>query len=175
MKSNHPLFGIALVISAVACFAALDTSVRFVGAFFPIALVLWVRYGLHTVIMTVYIFVTNKHAFRTERPMFQIARGALLAFASAMSFAALQRMPVAEFTSIILLAPVFVTVFARIWLKAQGKGLSTKVGSGRGQFHRGADCHTPLEWHRGLGCCIAIDRCDFERDISDHDQPLRPS
>lgn len=117
MKSNHPLFGIALVISAVACFAALDTSVRFVGAFFPIALVLWVRYGLHTVIMTVYIFVTNKHAFRTERPMFQIARGALLAFASAMSFAALQRMPVAEFTSIILLAPVFVTVFARIWLK----------------------------------------------------------
>ena len=117
LNSKNPLLGIVLVICAVACFAVLDTSVRYVGSFFPIALVLWVRYGLHTVIMTMYISVSTGHSFRTDRPMFQMSRGALLAFASTMSFAALQRMPVAAFTSIILLAPVFVTIFARVWLK----------------------------------------------------------
>ena len=49
--------------------------------------------------------------------MFQIARGALLAFSSAMAFAALRRMPVAEFTAIVMLTPVVATLVARVWLK----------------------------------------------------------
>jgi drug/metabolite transporter (DMT)-like permease len=49
--------------------------------------------------------------------MFQIARGALLAFSSAMAFAALRRMPVAEFTAIVMLTPVIATLVARAWLK----------------------------------------------------------
>jgi len=55
--------------------------------------------------------------FRTANPMFQIARGALLAFSSAMAFAALRRMPVAEFTAIVMLTPVIATLVARAWLK----------------------------------------------------------
>ncbi len=49
--------------------------------------------------------------------MFQIARGALLAFSSSMAFAALRRMPVAEFTAIVMLTPVIATLVARVWLK----------------------------------------------------------
>ena len=49
--------------------------------------------------------------------MFQIARGTLLAFSSAMAFAALRRMPVAEFTAIVMLTPVIATLVARVWLK----------------------------------------------------------
>ena len=49
--------------------------------------------------------------------MFQIARGALLAFSSTMAFAALRRMPVAEFTAIVLLTPVIATLVASVWLK----------------------------------------------------------
>ena len=81
------------------------------------ALVLWTRYGLHAAIMTLWIALSRQRSFRTANPMFQIARGALLAFSSAMAFAALRRMPVAEFTAIVMLTPVIATLVARVWLK----------------------------------------------------------
>lgn len=117
MAASRPLLGIALVIGAASCFATMDTTVRFVGAYFSVALVLWVRYGLHAAIMTMFIVLSRQRSFRSANPMFQIARGALLAFASSMAFAALKRMPVAEFTAIVMLTPVIATLVARLWLK----------------------------------------------------------
>ena len=105
------------MIGAASAFATMDTTVRFVGAHFSVALVLWTRYGLHAVIMTLWIALSRQRSFRTANPMFQIARGALLAFSSAMAFAALRRMPVAEFTAIVMLTPVIATLVARVWLK----------------------------------------------------------
>ncbi len=117
MTPPRPLLGIALVIGAASCFALLDTTVRFVGAYFSVALVLWTRYGLHAAFMTLLIALSKQRSFRSANPMFQIARGALLAFASSMAFAALRRMPVAEFTAIVMLTPVIATLVARVWLK----------------------------------------------------------
>lgn len=118
-RSQPPqtLLGIAFVIGAATCFATMDTTIRYVGATFSVAIVLWARYGLHAVIMSAWIALSPQRSFRTANPMFQIARGALLAFSSAMAFAALRRMPVAEFTAIILLSPVVATLVARLWLK----------------------------------------------------------
>jgi drug/metabolite transporter (DMT)-like permease len=114
---HRPLLGIALVIGAASCFATMDTTVRYVGAYFSVALVLWTRYGLHAAIMTLWIALSQQRSFRSANPMFQIARGALLAFSSAMAFAALRRMPVAEFTAIVMLTPLVATLVARLWLK----------------------------------------------------------
>lgn len=94
----------------------MDTTIRYVGTFFSVALVLWARYGLHAVIMTVWIALSRERSFRSANPMFQIARGTLLAFSSSMAFAALRRMPVAEFTAIVMLTPVVATLVARVWL-----------------------------------------------------------
>jgi drug/metabolite transporter (DMT)-like permease len=110
------LFGIALVVAAASCFATMDTTVRFLGAFFSIAVVLWTRYALHALAMSVWIMLSPDKTFRTANPMFQIARGALLAFSSSMAFAALRYMPVAEFTAIIMLTPLAATLLARVWL-----------------------------------------------------------
>jgi drug/metabolite transporter (DMT)-like permease len=115
--TSKPVWGIGLVVAAASCFAAMDTTVRFVGAFFSIALVLWTRYAVHAAAMTLWITLSRDKTFRTANPLFQIARGALLAFASAMAFAALRRMPVAEFTAIVMLTPLAATLLARIWLK----------------------------------------------------------
>ncbi len=114
---SQPVLGIALVVAAASCFATMDTTVRYVGAFFSIAIVLWMRYAVHAAVMTLWIGVSRDKTFRTANPLFQIARGALLAFASAMAFAALRRMPVAEFTAIVMLTPLAATLFASIWLK----------------------------------------------------------
>lgn len=115
-KANAVL-GIVLVIAAASCFATMDTTVRYVGAFFSVALVLWARYALHAAVMSLWIALSRDKTFRTANPLFQIARGALLAFASAMAFAALRRMPVAEFTAIVMLTPLAATLLARFWLK----------------------------------------------------------
>lgn len=117
MNTPRPLLGIAFVIGAASCFATMDTTVRYIGAYFSVALVLWTRYGLHAAIMTLWIALSKRRSFRSANPMFQIARGALLAFSSALAFAALRRMPVAEFTAIVMLTPVIATLVARIWLK----------------------------------------------------------
>lgn len=114
---HHTLLGIAFVIGAASCFATMDTTIRYVGAYFSVSLVLWARYGLHAVIMTLWIALSTKRSFRSANPMFQIARGALLAFSSTMAFAALRRMPVAEFTAIVMLTPVVATLIAWLWLK----------------------------------------------------------
>jgi drug/metabolite transporter (DMT)-like permease len=115
--------GIAFVISAASCFATMDTMVRYIGAYFSVSVVLWARYGLHAAIMTVWIALSAKRSFRSANPMFQIARGTLLAFSSSMAFAALRRMPVAEFTSIVMLTPVLATLIAWLWLHERVSGL----------------------------------------------------
>jgi drug/metabolite transporter (DMT)-like permease len=114
--ADKPLLGIALVVAAASCFATMDTTVRFIGAFFSVAIVLWMRYALHALAMSVWIVLSRDKTFRTANPMFQIARGALLAFSSSMAFAALRRMPVAEFTAIVMLTPLAATLLARVWL-----------------------------------------------------------
>lgn len=111
------LVGIACVIGAASCFAVMDTTIRYIGAYFSVALVLWARYGLHAAIMTLWIALSARRSFASANPMFQIARGTLLAFSSTMAFAALRRMPVAEFTAIVMLTPVVATLVARVWLK----------------------------------------------------------
>lgn len=114
---SNALLGIALVIGAATCFAAMDTTVRYIGGVFGIALVLWSRYAMHATAMTLWVALSPGKTFRTANPLFQIARGALLAFSSAMAFAALRRMPVAEFTAIVMLTPLAATLLARVWLK----------------------------------------------------------
>jgi drug/metabolite transporter (DMT)-like permease len=112
----RPLLGVALVIAAGSCFALMDTTVRFVGSFFTIAVVLWMRYAVHAVVMTALIVASPRLSFHTANPAFQMARGALLVFSSSMAFTALRHMPVAEFTAIVMLTPLAVTLFARVWL-----------------------------------------------------------
>lgn len=116
MIKQSALLGVVLVVAAASCFAMMDTTVRYIGAFFSVAIVLWVRYALHAVAMTAWIALSPDKTFRTGNPLFQIARGALLAFSSAMAFAALRRMPVAEFTAIVMLTPLAATLLARVWL-----------------------------------------------------------
>ena len=47
------------------------------GAFFSIAVVLWVRYALHAAVMSLWVGFSRDKTLRTTNPLFQIARGAL--------------------------------------------------------------------------------------------------
>jgi drug/metabolite transporter (DMT)-like permease len=107
------LAGIALVIAAVACFAALDTTTKFVSASVPILMALWFRYFFQAVATTAAMLpVRGLSVLRTAHPKFQCLRGLLLMLSSLFAFLSLKYMPVAEFTAIGAIVPLVITLLA---------------------------------------------------------------
>jgi len=109
--------GIALVLLAGAGFSLLDGTVKYLGAFLPLLLVVWTRYTVQALVMGVWFAVRGGRAgFRVAHPSFQVLRGALLLSTSVLAFLGLRSMPVAEFTAIVMLAPVVVTLLSPLLL-----------------------------------------------------------
>ncbi|HUG25092.1 EamA family transporter [Piscinibacter sp.] len=52
---GRPGLGIALVVLMAICFAAMDTSVKYLGLFLPVLLMLWARYAFQAVVMAVWL------------------------------------------------------------------------------------------------------------------------
>ena len=118
MKGGSALSGIALVVAACACFAALDTTTKSVTPFVPLMVALWFRYAFQAVATTVVVLpLRGRRVWRTEHPKFQLLRGLLLLVSSLLAFASLRYMPVGEFTAIVMMAPLAVTVLAATVLK----------------------------------------------------------
>ena len=120
---SHPLLAVGLTLLMTAMFATMDTLVRGLGALLPISLLLGWRYATQAGVMGLWLWHRRGRAgFASQRPGFQALRGLLLLTTSALSFLALQRMPVAEFTAVMQLGPVFVTVLAATVLKETVSG-----------------------------------------------------
>jgi drug/metabolite transporter (DMT)-like permease len=112
------LAGIALVIAASACFSALDTVTKFISLSVPLLMALWFRYAFQAVATTVVVLpVRGMSVLRTLHPKFQVLRGMLLLASSLFAFASLKYMPVGEFTAIVMIAPLAITVLAATVLK----------------------------------------------------------
>jgi drug/metabolite transporter (DMT)-like permease len=105
-----------MIVGAASCFALMDTTVSWIGAFIGIAVVLWLRYAIHAVVMAGWLALAPGRSFRSSNLRFQVLRGSLLLFSSAMAFAALRRMPVAEFTATVMLTPLLATLLAAVVL-----------------------------------------------------------
>ncbi|WP_084360805.1 DMT family transporter [Hydrogenophaga palleronii] len=133
--ARHPpaqaVLGIAFLVLATACFAVLDTSVKYVGAFVPVLIAVWFRYVFHAVVVSaVMLPVRGRSLARTQHPRFQLLRGALLLTVSALSFVALQYMPVGEFTAIVMITPLVVTLLAALFLRERVSALRWLLVSG---------------------------------------------
>ena len=112
------LLGIALVLAAAACFSALDTTTKRVGASVPLLMALWFRYAFQALATTAVVLpLRGTRVLRTQHLPFQILRGLLLLTSSLLAFASLRYMPVGEFTAIVMMAPLAVTLLAATVLK----------------------------------------------------------
>jgi drug/metabolite transporter (DMT)-like permease len=117
-RSQRVLAGIALAVGAVACFAALDTTTKYVSVSVPLLMALWFRYAFQAVATTVAVLpLRGMSVWRTNHPRFQCLRGALLLASSLLAFASLKYMPVGEFTAIVMMAPLAITLLAATVLK----------------------------------------------------------
>lgn len=107
------LLGVAFLVAAVACFAALDTTTKYVSASVPLLMALWFRYAFQAVATTAVVWPgRGRRVLRTEHPRFQFLRGALLFTSSLLAFFSLKFMPVGEFTAIVMITPLVITLLA---------------------------------------------------------------
>jgi drug/metabolite transporter (DMT)-like permease len=108
---------IVLVIVACACFALLDTGSKFVSSTVPLVMVLWIRY-IAQLIFTYGFLLPRQggHPFATRHPWLQVLRGLLLLACSALAFVSLMNLPVGEFTAIVMLSPLVVTLASVVLL-----------------------------------------------------------
>ena len=117
-EKHHVLSGIAMAIAAVAGFAVLDTSTKFVSASVPVLMALWVRYMFQAVATTALVLpMRGRSVLRTAHPKFQFLRGVLLMMSSLLAFFSLKYMPVGEFTAIAMISPLVITLLAAVALK----------------------------------------------------------
>jgi drug/metabolite transporter (DMT)-like permease len=120
LESERILAGIGLVVVAVACFATLDTATKVSTLGVPILMGLWFRYAFQAVATTLVLLPRfGTSVLRTAHPRFQLLRGTLLLASSTLAFLSLRYLPLAEFTSIVLIAPLVVTLLAATALKEE--------------------------------------------------------
>ncbi len=114
-RAQRPLAGVALILLTTLCFAALDASAKLLSTVVPVLVMLWARYTVQAVAMGAWFAGTRRLGLlRSVHPRFQLVRGLLLLGVSAMSYLGLRDMPVAEFTAVVMLTPVIVTVLAAL-------------------------------------------------------------
>ena len=117
-RRANALAGIALVVGASACFAALDTTTKLVSASVPLLMALWFRYLFQAVATTALVLPQRGwRIWRTRHLAWQLVRGVLLLTSSFLAFLSLRYLPVGEFTAIVMITPLVITLLAATMLK----------------------------------------------------------
>ena len=121
-RLNRTQQGILLVIVAMACFAVLDGMAKYLGPLVPLVVAMWFRYMFQVTITGAVLLPRRGLAlFKTRHPWLQALRGLSLAVSSSLAFLSLRYMPVAEFTAILTLTPMVITLVS---VRAMGERVS---------------------------------------------------
>ena len=113
MTSAHPVRAVLLFNLAVLLFACLDTTTKYLTGSFDAPLVVAARYIGNLLLMLVFVAPTGvRRMTATQRTGLVWVRGGCLAAGSLLIALALQRMPVAETTAIMFMAPLFIVLAA---------------------------------------------------------------
>jgi drug/metabolite transporter (DMT)-like permease len=122
VQRRQRLIGIALMCAAVALFACLDTTAKYLNTRFDPLEIAWARY---TSAFVLTFIVSNPWTqpglVRTRAPKLQIVRGVLLVGSTALNFFALRWLQLDEALSIIFTFP-FIVAIASIPLLGESIG-----------------------------------------------------
>ena len=120
----HPLRGMLLFLSGLLLLACMDSATKFLAARYEVALIVAVRHVLSCLLMLALLAPSQgARLLQTRRTGLVLVRALCLAATSLFIGLALARMPVAESTSLLFLAPSFVVLLARPFLGERIGGL----------------------------------------------------
>jgi drug/metabolite transporter (DMT)-like permease len=118
LARSQNLQGIGLMIAAVTLFSFLDTLAKLSSQRVPTVEVVWFRYAIHFALAMVFLNPwRSRSAWRTSRPMAQLARAGLLTLCTGLNFLALRYLQLVETVTIQFLAPLCIAVLSVIFLK----------------------------------------------------------
>ncbi|MGE7965402.1 DMT family transporter [Pseudomonas sp. NPDC089918] len=174
---NHPFKGILLVVVATFLFSSHDALSKYLCGFYPVVMVVWARYVIHTLLMAgIFLPQAGLRVLRTKRPLLQLMRALCLLGTSLLFTGALLFIPLAEATAVNFLAPVLVTALSVPLLGEQvtrGQWLAVIFGFIGVLIivHPGGELFTPAVL---LPFCSALFFCFYQlltRKLSEIDSP----
>ncbi|MCU1764214.1 DMT family transporter [Pseudomonas protegens] len=175
--TNHPFKGIVLIVLATSLFASHDALSKYLSGFFPVIMVVWARYLIHTLLMAgIFLPQSGLRVLRSKRPLLQLLRALCLLSTSLLFTSALLFIPLAEATAVNFLAPVLVTALSVPLLGEQvtrGQWLAVICGFVGVLIivHPGGELFTPAVL---LPFCSALFFCFYQlltRKLAEHDSP----
>ena len=112
-QRRQRLIGIALMCGAVALFAVLDTTAKYLNTQMDSLEIAWARYT-SAFVLTLIISnpLTHRRLLRTASPKLQITRSILLVASTALNFLALRWLQLDEALSIIFTFPFIVAIIS---------------------------------------------------------------
>ncbi len=130
--ATRVLAGIAIVLMATVFFAVTDTTAKYVNAAgVPLLMALWARYAFQAIATSLVVVpLGGWSVMRTRQPLFHALRGLMLVTSSGLVFVSLKFMSVGEFTAIMLITPLVLTLVAGTFLKEQVSPLRWALVSG---------------------------------------------
>ncbi|WP_416758380.1 DMT family transporter [Pseudomonas sp. BNK-6] len=174
---NQPFKGILLIVLATFLFASHDALSKYLSGFFPVIMVVWARYLIHTLLMAgIFLPQSGLRVLRSKRPLLQVLRALCLLSTSLLFTSALLFIPLAEATAVNFLAPVLVTALSVTLLGEQvtrGQWLAVICGFVGVLIivHPGGELFTPAVL---LPFCSALFFCFYQlltRKLAEHDSP----
>jgi drug/metabolite transporter (DMT)-like permease len=112
-QRRHRLIGIALMCGAVASFAVLDATAKYLNGHMDTLQVVWARYA-SAFLLTLLISNPLSHPglLRTTRPILQLVRSALLLGSTLFNFLAFRYLQLDQALSILFSTPFLVAILA---------------------------------------------------------------
>lgn len=111
--------GIRLIVLAGICFAAMDSTSKLVAmAGVPVLMLVAVRLIVQALVSTAVLApIHGRGLMQVACPGLQLVRGALMVVSTIFAVSGLKLMPVGEFSAIVMLTPMVVTLLAGTLLK----------------------------------------------------------
>ena len=111
--TTRNLHGILLFLSGLFLFSSVDTTAKYLTAFYSVQLLVWARFAVHLVIMLAVVAPsTGWELVATRRPWLMVFRALMLVASSLFIQMAFRTQPLAETTAVFFVAPVLVALLA---------------------------------------------------------------
>jgi drug/metabolite transporter (DMT)-like permease len=116
----------------VTCFSVLETTAKYLSRSYPVPMVVWCRYLVHTALILAILAPRLGLALvRTRRPAGQFVRATLLMGSTLFNFGALSFLPMAEVKALSFVSPLLVALFA-VWLLSENVNRARWIAVGTG-------------------------------------------
>ena len=111
------LIAVLLMCAATVCFSGINSTAKWLGVRLPEVEIVWARYvGAAVFSLMVARPLSRPGVLRANRPGLQLFRSALLLGSTYFNFLALNKLQLAETSTISFLSPLFVALMAGPWL-----------------------------------------------------------